>query len=260
MKTIDLNCDMGESFGAWHMGDDEAVLPHVSSINVACGLHAGDWSVMHRTVRAAFTRGVAVGAHPSLPDLQGFGRRTINLAPAEAYELVLYQVGALSAFCRASGGRLSHVKAHGALYNMAAKDAELARAIARAVADFDRELVLFGLAGSALIRAGREAGLRVANEVFADRSYQPDGSLTPRTHAGSMITEVGAALAQVEGMLAQGKVRALDGTEVAIEADTICVHGDQPGAAQFARELRALLARMKIDVAARVGVKSAGEE
>jgi UPF0271 protein len=258
MKTIDLNCDMGESFGAWSMGDDEAVLPHVSSINVACGLHAGDWSVMHRTVRAAFARGVAVGAHPSLPDLQGFGRRTINIAPAEAYEVVLYQIGALSAFCRALGGRLSHVKAHGALYNMAAKDMELARAIACAVVDFDPELVLFGLAGSAVIRAGRETGLPVANEVFADRSYQSDGSLTPRTRAGSMIVEVGDALTQVEGMLTHGKVRALDGTEVAIEADTICVHGDQPGAAQFARELRALLARLKIEVAARGAVKSEG--
>jgi UPF0271 protein len=250
MKSIDLNCDMGESFGQWSMGDDAAVLAHVSSINVACGLHAGDWSVMHETTRAAFAGAVAVGAHPSLPDLQGFGRRTMSISPQETYALVLYQVGALSAFCKALGGRLSHVKAHGALYNMAAKDAELAHAIARAVADFDKTLVLYGLAGSALIRAGREAGLRVGNEVFADRTYQADGSLTPRSRPGSMIADVNDSLAQVEQMLTRGRVRALDGTEVAIEADTICIHGDQPGAAQFARELRALLAKLGIEVAA----------
>jgi 5-oxoprolinase (ATP-hydrolysing) subunit A len=250
MKTIDLNCDMGESFGAWPMGDDTAVLAHVSSINVACGMHAGDWNVMQETVRAAFERGVAVGAHPSLPDLQGFGRRVMSISPEEIYALVLYQVGALGAFCTAAGGRLAHVKAHGALYNMAAKDDALARAIARAVADFDRSLVLFGLAGSAQMRAGREAGLQVAGEVFADRTYQADGSLTPRNQPGSMITDVQQSLAQVEGMLARGKARALDGTEVPIAADTICIHGDQPGAAQFARELRGLLQRLGVEVAA----------
>jgi len=249
MRSVDLNCDMGESYGAWTMGNDRAVLAHVSSINVACGMHAGDWSVMHETTQAAFTQGVAVGAHPSLPDLQGFGRRVINVTPDETYDLVLYQVGALSAFCRALGGRLAHVKAHGALYNMAAKDAALAGAIARAVADFDRTLVLFGLSGSALIRAGRDVGLKVANEVFADRTYQSDGSLTPRSRPGSMIEDVKDSLAQVEGMLTRGRVRALDGSEVSIEADTICVHGDQAGAAEFARELRVLLRTLGIEVA-----------
>ena len=249
MKSVDLNCDMGESYGAWTMGNDRAVLAHVSSINVACGMHAGDWSVMHETTQAAFTQGVAVGAHPSLPDLQGFGRRVINVTPDETYDLVLYQVGALSAFCRALGGGLAHVKAHGALYNMAAKDAALAGAIARAVADFDRTLVLFGLSGSALIRAGRDVGLKVANEVFADRTYQSDGSLTPRSRPGSMIEDVKDSLAQVEGMLTRGRVRALDGSEVSIEADTICVHGDQAGAAEFARELRVLLRTLGIEVA-----------
>jgi len=240
---------MGESYGAWTMGNDRAVLAHVSSINVACGMHAGDWNVMHETTQAAFTQGVAVGAHPSLPDLQGFGRRVINVTPDETYDLVLYQVGALSAFCRALGGGLAHVKAHGALYNMAAKDAALAGAIARAVADFDRTLVLFGLSGSALIRAGRDVGLKVANEVFADRTYQSDGSLTPRSRPGSMIEDVKDSLAQVEGMLTRGRVRALDGSEVSIEADTICVHGDQAGAAEFARELRVLLRTLGIEVA-----------
>ncbi len=247
---VDLNCDMGESFGAWQMGSDVAVLDHVSSANIACGFHAGDPGVMHRTVRTALERGVAVGAHPSLPDLQGFGRRTMRVTPEEVYDLVLYQIGALAGFCRASGGGLSHVKAHGALYNMAAKDAELAAAIAGAVRDFDRTLVLFGLAGSELVRAGSAAGLEVANEVFADRSYQPDGTLTPRSQPNAMIGDVGAALAQVERMVREGKVRALDGTHVTIEADTICIHGDQPGAAEFARELRALLVRLGVAIRA----------
>jgi UPF0271 protein len=188
--TVDLNCDMGESFGAWTIGADEEVLEHVSSANIACGFHAGDPAVMHRTVTAALGRGVAVGAHPSLPDLQGFGRRVMAISPDEAYELVLYQVGALAGFCRALGGRLSHVKAHGALYNMAAKNAVLADAIASATRDFDPSLVLFGLAGGELVRAGRRAGLRVANEVFADRTYQPDGALTPRNKPHAMIHDL----------------------------------------------------------------------
>jgi UPF0271 protein len=226
------------------------VLEHVSSANIACGFHAGDPVVMHRTVQAAFEHGVAVGAHPSLPDLQGFGRRAMLVTPNEAYDLVLYQIGALAAFCRALGGRLSHVKAHGALYNMAAKDAELAAAIAQAVRDFDPGLVLFGLAGSELIRAGAGAGLKVANEVFADRSYQRDGMLTPRNRPNAMVGDVNAALARVERMVLEGTVRAVDGTDVKIEADTICIHGDEPGAAEFARELRALLARLGVAVRA----------
>ena len=229
---------------------DAVVLEHVSSANIACGFHAGDPVVMHRTVQAAFEHGVAVGAHPSLPDLQGFGRRAMLVTPNEAYDLVLYQIGALAAFCRALGGRLSHVKAHGALYNMAAKDAELAAAIAQAVRDFDPGLVLFGLAGSELIRAGAGAGLKVANEVFADRSYQRDGMLTPRNRPNAMVGDVNAALARVERMVLEGTVRAVDGTDVKIEADTICIHGDEPGAAEFARELRALLARLGVAVRA----------
>ena len=251
MRTaVDLNCDLGESFGAWSMGADATVLGHVSSANVACGFHAGDPRVMHGTVQAALERGVAVGAHPSLPDLQGFGRRVMHISPQEAYDLVLYQTGALAAFCHALGGRLRHVKAHGALYNMAARDAMLAEAIAHAVRDFDPSLVLFGLAGSELVRAGRDAGLVVANEVFADRTYQPDGSLTARTQPNAVIHELQDALVQVECMLLEGSVRAVDGTRVAVEPDTICIHGDQPGAAEFARELRALLSRLGITVRA----------
>ena len=251
MKTaIDLNCDMGESFGAWSMGADSAVLQYVSSANVACGFHAGDPMIMRRTVADALDHGVAVGAHPALQDLHGFGRRAMQVTPEEAYALILYQVGALSGFCRVLGGQLSHVKPHGALYNMAAKDALLADAIARAVRDFDPRLILFGLAGSELVRAGRKVGLTTVNEVFADRTYQADGTLTPRSRPGAMIADLSAALAQVERMMRQGNVLATDGTEVAIEPDTVCIHGDEPDAAQFARELRALLARLGVAVRA----------
>jgi 5-oxoprolinase (ATP-hydrolysing) subunit A len=250
--TVDLNCDMGESFGAWTIGADAEVLEHISSANIACGFHAGDPAVMHRTVAGALARGVAVGAHPSLPDLQGFGRRAMAITPDEAYDLVLYQVGALSGFCRALGGRMSHVKAHGALYNLAARDAALAHAIACATRDLDPSLVLFGLAGGELVRAGQRAGLKVANEVFADRTYQPDGTLTPRTQQQAIIHDSPVALRQVEQMLRHGSVFAVDGSEVAIEPDTICIHGDEPGAASFARELRALLARLGVAVRAPV--------
>jgi UPF0271 protein len=249
-SAVDLNCDMGESFGAWSMGADAAVLEYVSSANIACGFHAGDPMIMRRTVAAAFERGVAVGAHPALQDLHGFGRRAMQVAPEEAYALVLYQVGALSGFCRAVGGQLSHVKPHGALYNMAAKDALLADAIARAVCDFDPRLILFGLAGSELVRAGRKVGLTAVNEVFADRTYQADGTLTPRSRPDAMVRDVSAALAQVERMMRHGSVLALDGSEVAIEPDTICIHGDEPAAAQFARELRALLVQLGVAVRA----------
>jgi len=241
---------MGESFGAWSMGADAEVLEHVSSANIACGFHAGDPGIMRRTVARALERGVAVGAHPSLPDLQGFGRRAMSVTADEVYDLVLYQIGALAAFCLALGGRLSHVKAHGALYNMAAKNVALADAIASAVRDFDSSLILFGLAGSELVRAGRAAGLRVANEVFADRTYQSDGTLTPRNNPDAVIHDMAAALDQVEKMVREGRVRAVDGSEVALETDTICIHGDEPGAVAVARELRALLTRLGFAVCA----------
>lgn len=253
MPTIDLNCDMGESFGAWHMGDDDNVLAHVTSANVACGFHAGDPRTMHRTVKAAFARGVAVGAHPGFPDLQGFGRRPMTLTRAEAYDAVLYQVGALAGFAQALGGRLAHVKAHGMLYNMAAKDATLAEAIAQAVRDFDRELVFFGLAGSELIRAGERAGLRTASEVFADRSYQDDGTLTPRSQPGAMIEDVERSVAQVKRMVLDGVVRSVNGKDVRVQADTLCIHGDQPGAVAFAVRIRDELSREGVRVAAIAG-------
>jgi UPF0271 protein len=248
-RRIDLNCDLGESFGAWRMGDDEAVLEHVSSANIACGFHAGDPATMRRTVQACAARGVAIGAHPSLPDLQGFGRREMRVSPDETYALALYQVGALDAFARAQGARLRHVKPHGALYNMAARDAALARAIAQAVRDFDPSLVLFGLSGSALLRAGRESGLAVASEVFADRTYQSDGSLTPRSHPDALIHDVRQSIDQVLRMVERGVVRSTDGHDVEVEAHTLCIHGDAPGARAFAQALRDALRDAGIEVA-----------
>jgi UPF0271 protein len=250
LTRLDLNSDMGESFGPWRMGDDEAVLAHVTSANIACGFHAGDARMMQHTVRLAHARGVAIGAHPSLPDLQGFGRREMKVAAQEVYDDVLYQIGALAGICRASGARLHHVKPHGALYNMAARDPALADAIARAVRDFDAQLVLYGLAGSQLIAAARRAGLRAASEVFADRTYQPDGSLTPRSRPDAMIGDAGRALAQVEQMVKQGQVVATDDSVVSIQADTLCIHGDQPGAATFAREIGRALQEWGVEVRA----------
>jgi len=250
MLSIDLNCDMGESYGAWRMGDDEVLLAEISSANIACGFHAGDPGTIRRTVRSALERGVAVGAHPSLPDLQGFGRREMRIEPHEAYDLVLYQIGALDAFVRVAGGRLHHVKPHGALYNMAARDAALASAIARAVRDYESSLVLFGLAGSELIRAGRDAGLAVANEVFADRTYQADGSLTPRTRPDALIHDEATAVAQALSMIHTGRVRSVDGKDLTIQADTLCIHGDAPNALRFARAIRAALSQAGVTVRA----------
>jgi UPF0271 protein len=250
MHQIDLNCDMGESYGAWHMGNDEAVLEHVTSANVACGFHGGDPRTMRATVTMALARGVAIGAHPGFPDLQGFGRRPMTLSKSEAYETVLYQIGALAGFAQAAGTRLVHVKAHGMLYNMAVRDSGLAEAIAQAVHDFDRNLVFFGLAGSELIRAGEKLGLQTASEVFADRSYQDDGSLTPRSQPGAMIEDVEVSVTQVKRMVLEGVVRSVSGKDVPVRADTLCVHGDQPGAVAFARRIRSELAAEGVKVAA----------
>ena len=241
MKKLDLNCDMGEGLGAWKMGDDAALLDHVTSANIACGFHAGDPGTIHRVVKMAIEKGVAVGAHPSLPDLQGFGRRRMSVSAEEVYDMVLYQIGALAGFAQACGGRLAHVKPHGALYNMAAKEGLLAQAIARAVKDFDPRLVLFGLAGSELVRAGEQAGLKTASEVFSDRTYQSDGSLTPRSQPDAMIHDVDTSIAQVKRMIEEGKVKSVDGTDVVVRADTLCIHGDEPNAVEFARRIRAAL-------------------
>ena len=206
MVKVDLNSDLGESFGIYKIGNDSEVLKYVSSANVACGLHAGDPFVMHKTVRLALENNTAIGAHPGFMDLNGFGRRKMDLTAQEVYDLIVYQVGALSAFVKAEGGKMQHVKPHGALYNTAAKDEKLSTAIAQAVYDVNPELILYGLAGSWLIKAGEKVGLKTASEVFADRTYQDDGSLTPRSQANAMITDDEKAIMQVLDMVKTGEV------------------------------------------------------
>ena len=249
-RILDLNCDLGESFGAWRLGDDAGVLPHVSSAHIACGFHAGDPQTMRATVALALAHGVALGAQPGWPDLVGFGRRALAATPAETYALVLYQIGALAGFARAAGARLAHVKPHGALYNQATRERALADAVAQAVRDFDPHLILFGLAGSALIEAGRALGLTVAREAYADRRYQANGSLTPRGQPGAVIDDVDAAVAQALQIATRGEAIAIDGTRIAIAADTLCVHGDRPDAAVFARRLRQALDAATVHVTA----------
>ncbi len=246
--VIDLNCDMGESFGAWSMGQDEAILPYVTSANIACGYHAGDATVMRKTVEAAIRHGVALGAHPGLPDLAGFGRRNIAISPQEAYDIVVVQVGALAGVAASQGARLHHVKAHGALYNMASKDADLAKAIAQAVYDVDPALVLYALAASAQARIATDLGLSVAHEVFADRTYQPDGSLTSRQQAGAMIEDPQVSIRQVLDMVQRGTVTTQEGSRIPVRADTLCIHGDQPGAVVFAKAIRQALQENNIRV------------
>ncbi len=238
MLKVDLNSDLGESFGAYKIGMDAEILEFVSSANVACGFHAGDPLVMEETVRLAKKAGTAVGAHPGYPDLQGFGRRNMICTPKEVKAYVKYQLGALLAFTRAAGIPLQHCKPHGALYNMAAKDKALAAAIAEAVADVDARIILLGLAGSAMTEAGKEAGLRIAGEVFADRAYQADGSLVPRSMPGAVIHDTEEALSRTVRMVKEGIVTAVTGETVPLTADSICVHGDNPLALAFVKAIR----------------------
>lgn len=240
---IDLNCDLGESFGNYVVGMDEEVIPYVSSVNIACGYHAGDPCVMTKTVKLAVKAGVGIGAHPGFPDLMGFGRRMMKISPEEAKAYMLYQLGALDAFCRAYGGKMVHVKPHGALYNMAAKDKALAMAICEAIREYDDSMILLALANSEMTKAAEHMGLAYANEVFADRAYEPDGTLVARTKPGSMIEEEDQAIARVVRMVREGKVTAIDGSEVDIQADSVCVHGDGEKALLFVKKIReALLA------------------
>ncbi len=245
---VDLNCDLGESFGRYRIGADEALMPFITSANIACGYHAGDPLVMDRTVRLAAKHGVGVGAHPSFPDLMGFGRRTMQLAPEEIENDVLYQVGALAAFARAAGVGLVHVKPHGALYNMAAQDRELARAIVRGIARFSDDLIVVCLAGSAMIEAAAEAGLRAAGEGFADRAYNSDGTLQSRKEPGAVIHDPQAAAERAVSMVRDGVVVAHTGEEMALQVDTICVHGDTPTAVQIAQTIRDALETAGIEV------------
>jgi 5-oxoprolinase (ATP-hydrolysing) subunit A len=245
---IDLNCDLGESFGAYRLGNDEAILPWITSANIACGFHAGDPLVMDITVRMAHSLGVSLGAHPGYPDLQGFGRRMMDLTPDEVEAYILYQVGALAGFARSMGVELVHVKPHGALYNQAAKDHALAAAVAAGTARFSRSLVLVGLAGSQLLAAGQEAGLRVAGEGFADRAYNPDGSLRSRRLPGALLETPEQALAQAIRLARDGVVVSSGSQTERWPVETICIHGDTPGAPVFVQSLRSSLPGAGIEV------------
>ncbi len=245
---IDINSDMGESYGAWTMGDDEALMPHITSASVACGWHAGDPAVMRRTIRLAKGHGVRIGAHPGYPDRLGFGRRPMQLSPEEARDYLVYQIGALAAFASAEGLRLQHVKPHGALYHAAAKDRALSAAIAEGVAEVDPSLILIGPPESELVKAGRDVGLRVAREGFGDRAYQEDGSLVSRRLPGAVLTEPEAVADQVLMML-EGKVRTIGGRIIGIAVNTICLHGDTQGAPTIARRLRERLAEAGVEAA-----------
>jgi UPF0271 protein len=248
MYSVDLNSDLGESFGSYTIGMDEQVIGLVTSVNIACGWHAGDPLVMDNTIKTAIKHGTAIGAHPGLPDLMGFGRRNMAVTPEEVKVYVQYQLGALMAIAKANGAKLQHVKAHGALYNMAAQDPGLAMAVARAVAEVDNGIILFGLANSEMIKAGIKAGLKVASEVFADRAYNPDGTLVSRRLPGAFIHDADIAISRVIRMIKEGKVKTIDGTDIDIKADTICVHGDNPKAVEFAANIRSRLMGEGIEI------------
>lgn len=247
-NVVDLNCDLGESFGPYTLGMDEEILPLISSANIACGFHASDPVTMERTVQLAEKNGVAIGAHPGLPDLVGFGRREMAVSPSEVKALVKYQIGALLSFTKEK--RLHHVKPHGALYNMAAKDFVLAAHIVEAIQEVDASLLLYGLANSELIIAAKKAGLAYKQEVFADRALQADGTLVPRSKPGAMIEDEDLAVNRVCTMVQTGKVEAINGKIIEIQADTICVHGDQPKAIAFVRKINQALTERKIQIQA----------
>ena len=248
MYAIDLNSDLGESFGAYKIGRDEDIIPLVSSANVACGYHAGDPSVMAKTVKLCRENGIFLGAHPGFRDLEGFGRRNMSVSPEDAKNMIIYQVGALDAFCRANGIKMQHVKPHGALYNMAGKDKALARAICEGVYEYDPSLILLGLSGSEMLNAAKEIGLPYAAEVFADRAYEDDGSLVPRSKAGAMIHDEDEAVARVIGMIKNHSVRSVNGKEIEICPDSVCVHGDSEKALLFVKKIRAALVSEGIEI------------
>ena len=239
---------MGESYGAWQMGNDAALMYYVSSVNIACGFHAGDATVIRKTVEIALQKGAAVGAHPSFPDLQGFGRRAMSLSAEEIYDIILYQVAAVKGICEAFGGKLHHVKPHGALYNQAAKEPNLAGAIAKAVKAIDENLIFYGLSGSFLISEAEALELKTASEVFADRTYQTDGSLTPRSEPNALITNTENAVRQVLQMISEQKVTAVNDEEIPIRAETVCIHGDGAHALEFARKIKMSLIENGVEI------------
>jgi len=251
--VIDLNSDLGEGFGPWRLAPDDDLMPLISSANIACGFHAGDPRIMEHTVRQAKELGVGIGAHPGYPDREGFGRRTMSATPDEVRTDVLYQIGAIAAFCRSAGVALQHVKAHGALYNHAVKDAAIAEAIATAVKQFDPHLIFFVLPGSELEAAGEAAGLRLAREAFVDRGYLPDGSLVPRSRRDAVITDHAMAVRRMVRLVREGVIETVDGTELHLKADTICLHSDTPTALEIASAIRAAFDE------AGIGVRPVGE-
>lgn len=248
MHTVDLNCDLGESFGNYKCGLDEEVIRYISSANVACGFHASDPAVMARTVALAGENGVSVGAHPGYPDLQGFGRRDMDASPAEVKAMVQYQIGALEAFCTAQGISLVHVKPHGAMYNMAGRDEALAEAICEGIYEVDPGLVLLGLSGSRMLEAAKRTGLKCAKEVFADRAYEEDGTLVARNVPGAMITDEEEAVERVLRIVKDGVVTAITGRDIEVTADSVCIHGDGPKALAFAAKIREALEREAVRI------------
>lgn len=248
MYRVDLNSDLGESFGRYTLGMDKKVIPLITSANVACGYHASDPVVMEKTISMAKEAGIRVGAHPGFPDLMGFGRRNMNVTPAEAKAYTLYQLGALQAFCKAKGVTMQHVKPHGAFYNMAAKDEALSRAICEAVASFDEKLIVLALSGGELARVAKEMGLRTALEVFADRGYEEDGSLVDRRKEGALITDEEQAISRVIRMVKEKKVTAVTGKDIPIQADSVCVHGDGEKALAFVERIRKALTQEGISI------------
>ena len=248
MYRVDLNSDLGESFGRYTLGMDDKIIPLITSANVACGYHASDPVVMEKTVSMAREAGIRVGAHPGFPDLMGFGRRNMAVSPAEAKAYVMYQLGALEGFCRAKSVKLQHVKPHGALYNMAAKDYELSRAICEAIYEFDKNLIVLALSGGELARAAKDMGLRTALEVFADRSYEEDGTLVNRRKDGAMITDEDEAIARVVRMVKEKKVTAITGKDIPIQADSVCVHGDGAKALAFVERIRKALTEEGVEI------------
>ena len=246
--NIDLNCDLGEAYGNYSFGGDQDIIPLITSANIACGFHAGDENVMNRTIQLAKKHQVGIGAHPGLPDLKGFGRRNMDIAPEEIYNIVIYQLGALNGFCRIHDVKMNHVKPHGALYQMGAKDKNIARAITKAVVDFDSELIFVGLANSLLITEAEKMGIKVVSEVFADRRYEDDGQLVSRKDPNATISNTDEAVQQVLKMVIDNKVVSKNGKDIGIQADTICVHGDGSHALEFVTQIRNKLEKEGIDI------------
>lgn len=253
MYKVDLNCDLGESFGNYKLGLDGEVIKYISSANIACGYHASDPLVMSETVKLAKENNVSIGAHPGFPDLMGFGRRNVAVSPAEAKSYILYQIGALDAFCKANGTKLVHVKPHGALYNMAASDIKLAKAICEGIYEYDKNLIILALSGSKMIEAAKDVGIKYASEVFADRAYEDDGSLVSRRKEGAVIHDEDLAVSRVIRMIKEKKVTTISGKDITISADSVCIHGDNEHALEFARKMRAAFEKEGIVVSSLQG-------